>query len=62
MSVINVVKPLQRTVVFKYIKECILERNLINVINVVKPLYITLVSNIIKEYILERNLRMQSML
>ena len=44
MTVINVVKHLYITVIFKYIKEHILERNPLNVTNVVKPLHETVIS------------------
>ena len=56
MNVTNVVKHLYVTVISKYIKECILERNPTNVINVINPSHITIVSKYIKGHILERNL------
>ena len=70
MNVINVVKPLQVTVVSSIIKEPIMERNLRNVINVIKPFikvivsiinvvktfYNSIVSIIFKEHIEDRNL------
>ena len=39
MNVINVLKPLQDTVISNIIKEHIMERNLINVISVVKYIH-----------------------
>ena len=71
MNVINVVKPLQVTIVSSIIKEPIMERNLRNVINViklflkvivsiinvVKTFYNFIVSIIFKEHIEDRNLR-----
>ena len=56
MNVINVVKPLQITVISIDIKEHILDGNLINAVNVVKSFHITLFSKDLKEHILERNL------
>ena len=56
MNVISVVKPFQERVHSKYIKEDILERNLMNVTSVVKPLQYAVTSIYIKEHILERNL------
>ncbi|KAK7796619.1 hypothetical protein U0070_019673, partial [Myodes glareolus] len=55
INVIIVVKPLNTTIIFKYIIAHILERNLMNVISVVKPFLITMHFKYIKEYILERN-------
>jgi KRAB domain-containing zinc finger protein len=50
MDIINVVKPFQVTVVSNFIKEHILERNLMNVVNVVKPLQVTAISKDIKKH------------
>lgn len=55
MNVVNVVKPLHVTEISEYIKENILERNLMNVTILVKPFHNTAVSRYIKENILERN-------
>ena len=48
MNVINVVKLLQHTVIYKYIKVYTLGRNIINVNNVVKPLQVPVISKGIK--------------
>ncbi|KAK7795009.1 hypothetical protein U0070_014602, partial [Myodes glareolus] len=55
LNVVSVVKPLDIRVIFKYIKEHILEKNPMNVISVVKPLLLPVISKNIKEPILERN-------
>ena len=54
MNVTNVAKPLNVTVLFKSIKEHIVEKNRMNVINVAKSLQVTVLFEIIKEYILEK--------
>jgi hypothetical protein len=54
MSVINVVKHLHITVIFKGMKEFKQERNLMNVTSVVKPFHNTVISKYIKDCILER--------
>ena len=56
MNVINVLKPFHVTVIYKGIKEHILERNLTNKINVVKSLQDLFISTMIKEHIPDRNL------
>lgn len=49
MSVVNVVKPLHVTAVFKIMKKIILKRNSMNYVsNMVTPLYITVISENIK--------------
>ena len=55
MNVINVAKPLQVTVLFKIIKEYILERNPMNLTSVAKLLHNLFIFSVIKGYILERN-------
>jgi hypothetical protein len=44
LKISSVVKPLHVTVIFKGMKEFMLERNPMKVFSMVKPLYITLVS------------------
>ena len=44
------IKPIHNTVLSKYIKAHILERNPMNVINVVKPLHILVIFKDIKEH------------
>ena len=55
---VNVVKlenPLHATVVSEYIKEHILERNLVNITNVVKPLHVLIIFKCIKVFIVDIN-------
>ena len=44
MNIDNVLKPWLITIIFKSIKEHVLERNLLNATNVVKPLYKRVIS------------------
>ena len=57
MNVTSVAKPLDITVIFRGMKEHILERNLMNVSNVVNPLYVTVFFKGTNEFILKRNLK-----
>ena len=46
---------MQIKVIFKGMKEFILERNLMNVFNMVTPLHISIVFIVMKVFLLERN-------
>lgn len=52
----NVGKPMHITIVFKYIKEHIQDRDVVNILKLENPLYATIVSEYVKELILKRNL------
>ena len=45
--------PLHATVVSEYIKEHILERNLVNITNVVKPLHVLIILKCMKVFIVD---------
>ena len=49
------VKTLHNSVVFIFMKEYVLERNVMNVFSIMKPLYTSIVFIIMKLFILERN-------
>ena len=51
MNVVKLENPLHATVVSEYIKEHILERNLVNITNVVKPLHVLIIFKCIKVFI-----------
>ncbi|KAK7795354.1 hypothetical protein U0070_019130 [Myodes glareolus] len=55
LFIIDVLKPLLMTDIFKGMKAHLLERNLLDGINVVKPLLITAIPEGMEEHILERN-------
>ena len=51
----NVAKTLNNSVVFIFMKEYVLERNVMNVFSIMKPLHTSIVFIIMKLFILERN-------
>ena len=53
MNVVKLENPLNATVVSEYIKERILERNLINITNVVKPLHVLIIFKCMKVFIVD---------
>ena len=53
MNVVKLENPLNATVVSEYIKEHILERNLVNITNVVKPLHVLIILKCMKVFIVD---------
>ena len=46
---------LHSSVVIIFMKEYVLERNLMNVFNIIKPLHTSIFFNVVEQFILERN-------
>ena len=53
MNVVKLENPLHATVVSEYIKEHILERNLVNITNVVKTLHVLIILKCMKVFIVD---------
>ena len=53
MNVVKLENPLHATVVSEYIKEHILERNLVNITNVVKTLHVLIIFKCMKVFIVD---------
>ena len=53
MNVVKLENPLNATVVSEYIKEHILERNLVNITNVVKTLHVLIILKCLKVFIVD---------
>lgn len=53
MNVVKLENPLHATVVSEYIKEHILERNLVNITNVVKTLHVLIILKCLKVFIVD---------